>query len=206
MDIRNINTRNWIINGLIQTLTSKKWTECKTIDIIEQAEISKKTFYNYYKNKEDLLHQVEHEIVSHLSEALAQDRQTLKTTKQASTKDFVSLANSAFDETLHYCDEHKDALAVLLSNNGDINLYHAIVNLANREFVCRMPHLFGVSEETMANDPVYVLFQTIYVDSIINLLIFWLNHRYTMSVAQVKHLAGIIQTKSSVQLMQQLQQ
>lgn len=205
MDIRNINTRNRIVNGLIKTLTTKKWTECRTVDIIENAEISKKTFYNYYKNKEDLLHQVEHKIISRLSEALAQDRQTLKATKHASTKEFVNLANSAFDQTLHYCDEHKDELAVLLSNNGDINLYHAIVNLANQEFVYRMPHLFGVSEKAMANNPVYTLFQTIYVNAIINLLIFWLNHRYTMSVSQVKHLAGIVQTKSSVELMQLLQ-
>lgn len=205
MDIRTINTRNRIVNGLIKAMSLKKWGACRTIDIIAKADISKKTFYNYYKNREDLLHQVEDEIIRNLKTALVKDRQTLLTTRQASYAEIVGLANSAFDAILRYCDEHKNELAVLLSSNGDINLYHAIVRLANQEFIYRAPYLFGMTAEKMAAAPVYSLFQTIYVDAITNLLIFWLNHRYTMSVDDVKYLAGMIQTKSPVQLMQLLE-
>ena len=52
----------------------------------------------------------------------------------------MELANSAFNVTLKYCDDHKDTLVVLLSDNGDINLYHAIINLANDEFLERAPY------------------------------------------------------------------
>ncbi len=45
MDVRTINTKNRILNGLIKVLSTQKLSECRTIDIINQAEVSKKTFY-----------------------------------------------------------------------------------------------------------------------------------------------------------------
>lgn len=204
MDVRTINTRQRILTGLIRTLSKRKLSECRTIDIIQQAEISKKTFYNYFRNKEDFIHQVEEDILTNLKSSLRRDRQILTSTHHATAQEIVHLAGSAFDETLKYCDEHKDELAVLLSNNGDINLYHAIVNLANEEFVARAPYLFGITPAKVKESFLYHFFQTLYVDEIINLLIFWLNHRDTMSVDNVKYLAGLIQTKSTMQLMKSL--
>ena len=48
MDVRTINTKNRILNGLIKVLSTQKLSECRTIDIINQVEVSKKTFYNYF--------------------------------------------------------------------------------------------------------------------------------------------------------------
>ena len=50
MDVRTINTKNRILNGLIKVLSTQKLSECRTIDIINQVEVSKKTFYNYSRN------------------------------------------------------------------------------------------------------------------------------------------------------------
>ena len=84
----------------------------------------------------------------------------------------MELANSAFNVTLKYCDDHKDTLVVLLSDNGDINLYHAIINLANDEFLERAPYLFNTTRAEIQKIPLYKFFQTLYVDSIIRLLLF----------------------------------
>ncbi|AGR64582.1 hypothetical protein N134_07895 [Limosilactobacillus reuteri TD1] len=37
MDVRTINTKNRILNGLIKVLSTQKLSECRTIDIINQA-------------------------------------------------------------------------------------------------------------------------------------------------------------------------
>lgn len=204
MDIRNINTINRIEQGLIRVLAVKKLNECTTIDIINQAEISKKTFYNHFKNKQDFLHQVEADILTHLRMALAKDRQVLRDAHQPTAMEIIQLATSAFDRTLQYCEDHKEELAALLSDNGDINLYHSIVTLAKEEFNKRAPYLFGIVDQDILNSPLYSFFQTIYVDSIINLLSFWLHHRDKMSIDNVKYLAGVLQTKSPMELMQLL--
>lgn len=44
MDIRKINTLNRIKEGFITVLDTKKLSECTTNDIVNSAEISKKTF------------------------------------------------------------------------------------------------------------------------------------------------------------------
>lgn len=204
MDVRTINTKNRILNGLIKVLSTQKLSECRTINIINQAEVSKKTFYNYFKNKKDFIHWVETNILTSLKNALQKDRTSLEDTHNASEQKIMELANSAFNVTLKYCDDHKDTLVVLLSDNGDINLYHAIINLANDEFLERAPYLFNTTRAEIQKIPLYKFFQTLYVDSIIRLLLFWLNHRSTMSIDDGKYLAGLIQTKSNIQLMKSL--
>lgn len=204
MDVRIINTQKRILGGFIGVLAYKKLSECRTIDIIKEAEVSKRTFYNYFKNKDDFVHRMEGDILSNLKKSLIKDREIIKQAHDASARDIILLANSAFNETLKYCDEHKEELAALLSSNGDINFYHAVVNLANDEFVARVPYLFGITSVKVKDEPLYKFFQELYVNEIINLLIFWLNNRDTMSVDNVKYLAGLVQTRSSMQLMKAL--
>ncbi len=69
MDIRKINTLNIELReGFITVLDTKKLSECTTNDIVNSAEISKKTFYNYYQNKQDLLHEIENDLLEGLKE------------------------------------------------------------------------------------------------------------------------------------------
>ena len=84
MDVRTINTKNRILNGLIKVLSTQKLSECRTIDIINQAEVSKKTFYKYFKNKKDFIHWVETNILTSLKNALQKDRTSLEDTHNAS--------------------------------------------------------------------------------------------------------------------------
>jgi Transcriptional regulator len=84
MDVRTINTKNRILNGLIKVLSTQKLSECRTINIINQAEVSKKTFYNYFKNKKDFIHWVETNILTSLKNALQKDRTSLEDTHNAS--------------------------------------------------------------------------------------------------------------------------
>lgn len=64
MDIRKITTQSRIKEGFIITLSTKRLSESTTNDIVNAAEISKKTFYNYYQNKHELLREIENELLS----------------------------------------------------------------------------------------------------------------------------------------------
>ena len=81
MDFRSINTRNRIFRGFIKVLEEKRFSECTSSDILNYAENSKKTFYNYYKNKQELLEDLENELLVGLWEALETDRAELQKSK-----------------------------------------------------------------------------------------------------------------------------
>ena len=60
-------------SSLVILLKQKPLNDITTKDIIESAEASRKTFYTYYKDKRDLLMEIEGAIITDLQEALKED-------------------------------------------------------------------------------------------------------------------------------------
>lgn len=206
MDIRKINTSNRIKEGFIAVLDSKKLSECTTNDIVKSAEISKKTFYNYYQNKNDLLREIEDQLLKGLQEALVIDRETLKLGNHTpGPNEIRELAEVAFNHTLSFCNENKRFLSKLLSSNGDMQFYQMIIKLANTEFDARVPYLFGEIDIKKANkhSPLpFSFIKTLYINTIINLLMLWGAAPDSLSISEIKSIAGLVQTKSPVELIQ----
>lgn len=206
MDIRKINTLNRIKEGFIAVLDSKKLSEVTTNDIVNSAEISKKTFYNYYQNKHELLHDIEDELLNKLQQALITDRETLKNDNHLpDTDEIKNLASVAFNQTLSFCNENKHFLVNLLSSNGDMQLYQMIVELANDEFDARVPYLFGdidISKADVKSPLPFAFIKTLYINTIINLLMLWGAAPDSLSINEIKSIAGLVQTKSPVELIE----
>ena len=206
MDIRKINTLNRIKEGFITVLDTKKLSECTTNDIVDSAEISKKTFYNYYQNKQDLLHEIENDLLEGLKEALVIDREELKDVKHLRGADEIKeLAEVAFNHTLAFCNENKHALSNLLSSNGDMQFYQMIVEVANNEFDARVPYLFGdinIKEANVKSPLPFSFIKTLYINTIVNLLMLWGAAPDSLSINEIKSIAGLVQTKSPVELIQ----
>lgn len=55
MDIRQYSTNNRIIAGLIACMNEKPFRTLTNKAIIDKAEVSPRTFYRYYKDKNELL-------------------------------------------------------------------------------------------------------------------------------------------------------
>ena len=111
-----------------------------------------------------------------------------------------NLANTAFDKTIAYCNEHKVYLSRLLSDNGDIRFLQMIVKLANDEFDARVPYLFGNIKIVSRSIMPFTFIKTIYVNTIINLLMLWESDPDSLSTNDIKDIAGLLQTKSPVDL------
>ncbi|MDY6194909.1 MAG: TetR/AcrR family transcriptional regulator, partial [Lactobacillus johnsonii] len=92
-DIRIINTKNRIRMGMINALKEKPLNEVTTKDIIEAAEVSRKTFYTYYNDQNDLLFEIENAMISDLVEGMKKDREAV--TQLDDTTDQVEIAKLA---------------------------------------------------------------------------------------------------------------
>lgn len=91
-DIRIINTKNRIRMGMINALKEKPLNEVTTKDIIEAAEVSRKTFYTYYNDQNYLLFEIENAMISDLVEGMKKDREAV--TQLDDTADQVEIATS----------------------------------------------------------------------------------------------------------------
>lgn len=202
MDIRRINTQARLKEGFFLLLSEKNLSECTISDIVEYAKVSKKTFYNYYQNKKEFLIETERDLLSGLKNALLVDREEFKKLDHKPTiEEIEDISIYGFDATLRYCDQYKVQFSRLLSSNGDMFFYKNIVKIGMEELDYRFPYLFG--EEKLPNRKNILplsFVKTIYVETIINLLVHWGKNSNSMSISDVKSLVGIIQTKSPVEL------
>lgn len=201
MDIRIVNTKSRIINGLIELLSTEKLDQCSVREIVEKSGVSKKTFYNLYKNKQDFISQLENDILGEVEDALEQDRKSLEGIEKRSIEEIAGYASFAFDHILNYCDENSELISALLSSNGDITFSRQVVHIARNEFGVRVPMLVGEIDNNISESDYFKIFTTIYVDNIIDVLRYWLNHKDTLSLENVKELLGTVQVKSPAMAM-----
>lgn len=201
MDVRVIVTKNRLQEGLLNLLSNKPFSECSVNEIIKYAEVSKRTFYTYYKDKYDLLHKMEANLITNLKKTLLADREVLiKLDHIPNSKEIGELAGLAFDQTISYCDDNREAFARLLSQNGDIHFYNRLLSLGYHEFDMRFPFLFREGHELVESSLTLDFIRNIYVHGIIDTLILWVKNNQLVSIDDVKHILGLAQTKSPIEL------
>jgi AcrR family transcriptional regulator len=69
-DRRVIKTKRAIKNALMHLLNDRDINDITISDIAAQADINRKTFYNYYSGVHEVIDEMEDEIISHVDEAL----------------------------------------------------------------------------------------------------------------------------------------
>ena len=203
MDIRSFTTQKRIQNGLIELLNNKSFAECTVSDILTIAQVSKKTFYTYYKNKYELVEEIENNLISGLRNALTSDRQALSSIKDEYAPDKIDeLADISFDHTIAFCDQYKTWFSSLLSSNGRIKFMNRIHELGNEEITKRLPYYFGTTyDQIKENDSdAFKAVKILYSHLVIDLTCFWMANSQMMSITEVKSLITIIQTQPFVKL------
>ncbi|MBB1062708.1 TetR/AcrR family transcriptional regulator [Limosilactobacillus fastidiosus] len=202
MDVRSITTQQRIVEGFINLLEIKEFAKCSVNDIVEAAEVSKRTFYTYFNDKHDLINTIESRLIKGLKESLSLDREKLTKLNHIPSADEINeLADTAFNNTIDYCNQNKKEFSQLLSSNGDIYFLRKIINLGNREFDLRFPYLFNNNEEVKDNSLTLIFVRNIYVQGIINILVLWGRSSNLVGISDIKRLMGLSQTKSPVELM-----
>lgn len=201
-DIRIINTKNRIRMGIINALKEKPLNEVTTKDIIEAAEVSRKTFYTYYNDQNDLLFEIENAMISDLVEGMKKDREAVTQLEDTADQvEIAKLADQAFVETIKACAKHREVTRILLSANGDINFL-------SKELLARAPKLVAANDPSVQNlkkqlpvrIPLDYLFE-IYVGLMVNIIQHWLTSEDPISQRQVRGIMGAAQILSPLQLL-----
>ncbi len=206
LDIRIQNTKSRIQNGLLVLLKQKPLNDITTKDIIESAEASCKTFYIYYKDKRDLLMEIEGAIITDLQEALKEDRKCLTQHSPFPDKEEIfRLSQESFAHTVQVCSDYREVSRILLSPNGDINLLTRIKRITYSEFMHRGKLLFYFNSQHPSTNvhpspiPVDYLFE-IYTGTLTNIIVHWVRSDDRISTSALREIMGYTQTHSPVEL------
>lgn len=205
-DIRTQKTKERIHQGLLHLLQTTPITQLTTNDILEVAEVSRKTFYTYYKDKQALLSEISDEIIADLRAALKQDRQVLAEQEHTlSQQEIYSLAQASFAETVRTVEAHRAALRVLLSQNGDPRVVRLIHQVAMQEYLARCDYLFNLTTPPMAlpkvavNLPMDYITED-YVGSLTAIIVHWVRDPHPISAHKMMSALGYAQIMSPMQL------
>lgn len=208
MDARVQNTKAHLRTGLLSLMKSAPLNDLTTQDIIEAANVSRKTFYTYYKDKQALLDDLEQRILTGLQEALATDRAVLTTLDHTpNAEEIVELAQRSFKHTVRLISQHRQAGQVLLADHGDLNLMIKIQQLAIQEFRHRAPLIFNLTRPATTDPdssfPVDYLV-VLYVGAVTSVLIHWVRAKHPLPEKRVLAILGAVQVTSPLQLVEQV--
>ncbi|HET6872776.1 MAG TPA: TetR/AcrR family transcriptional regulator [Sporolactobacillaceae bacterium] len=143
--------REKMVYASLYLFTSKGFKETSVLDIVEQARVSKTTFYNHFTTKEDLLvslcRQLIEEMIQSVKEAVAQE-------KKVTYKAYAGIRRY-----IEICMTRKHAARLLLIISGGISQETAQVR---REAIHQFAELiFETVQSILPNESVDQSFRTV---------------------------------------------
>lgn len=180
MDIRINSTLEQIHYGLFETMEKVPFRRITNRDIIKNSHVSSRTFYRYFKDKNELLEKVEDELISDLINFLKKDRKLLE--REAKEKQIFSSEANRYYHTLTYCAKRRREILLLLSQNGDIGFLIKIKNLGRKELKKR----FELTNRKLNNQ----FYLDNAVDKNLNVVINWLIYYDNLSKNSISKLLG----------------
>ena len=119
-------TKKNIKKALINLLANHKFDLITINQIVEEAEITRSTFYRYYDDKYELLSDIEEEILKHIHE----ERQKLEEKFPLEASFSVEMFKHLFESLEAYAD----SIYYLLSHNGDASFEMKLRNELSKRF------------------------------------------------------------------------
>lgn len=203
MDFRVINTKQRIQDGFLKCLTQKQLTELTNLEIIQQAEVSQRTFYQYFAGKLDVLKTIEVELLDKLEAALIKDRPNNLQTANRTNIQLIEheLVKNNFSATIEFCDQHKGVIRPLISEHGDINFLQMIYRQAHQELLTRRKQLLTQldhNQHIFKGMPLGMIINH-YLQTLINALTYWIKNDDVISKAQLKDTLSLLQITSPIE-------
>ena len=203
-DIRSIATKNRIKIGLLSCMKEKGYDTILNKDIISKAQISPRTYYHYYTDKNIILQEIEAELLKGIKKANDLDYQYVtevnaRLTDQAN----VELAEKEFKHIIDFCITNKDVLNILLSTNGDINFLIQVWQFVSMEVKRRIDFLNQnnfIDVGTDGDIPVQIVYN-VYTGAVLETIITWLQNENDLTPYQVRKILGCVQVESPADLL-----
>ena len=173
-------------------------------DIISKAQISPRTYYHYYTDKNIILQEIEAKLLKGIKKVNDLDYQYVtevntRLTDQAN----VELAEKEFKHIIDFCTTNKDVLNILLSTNGDINFLTQVWQLVSMEVKRRIDFLNQnnfIDVGTDGDIPVQIVYN-VYTGAVLETIITWLQNENDLTPYQVRKILGCVQVESPADLL-----
>ncbi|EHJ07425.1 TetR/AcrR family transcriptional regulator [Staphylococcus simiae] len=120
-------TKKNIKNSLITLLETNKFDLITVNQIIEEAEITRSTFYRYYEDKYNLLSEIEEEILKHIHEERNKIDEVFEKEDIFNVEMFLLLFKGL--------EKYSKTIGILLGNNGDSSFEMKIKNEISKRFM-----------------------------------------------------------------------
>ncbi len=173
-------THKRIKNSLVTLLETHKFDLITVNQIVEEAEITRSTFYRYYDDKYNLLSEIEEEILTHLYE----ERQ--KIDQQFAKEDMLNV--EVFQQLFEALEPYSETIRLLLGHNGDSSFEMKIKNEIGKRFI-NLGELHHVSKvrEDLVKEYLYVI--------LIKTFQYWSANKDSIDVREVASTMRDIQLK-----------
>lgn len=199
-----MNTKNRIQKGLIVSMKEIPLYLLKDKDVIAKSEISSSSFYKYYSDKNEVLHDIETELLAQFQSALDQDVQEWSHLNHApSKKDITLFVDKSINQILNFFSEKKNTLAVLTSENGDPAFTYKIIEMMAKVVEKLLTHyfqLYGQEEVLRQKHFKLVMLSKRYSLSFVGPLLFWLENSDEIAIKDAKKLMTSMILKSPYDL------
>ncbi len=118
-DRRVIKTKRAIKNAFAKLLSQKDINDITISDIAAEADINRKTFYNYYAGVHEVIDEIENDVVSHFDAALT----------EIDFKNSLNRPYLIFEKLTNIINADMDFFGYLLSMNSNVSLSSKITDL-----------------------------------------------------------------------------
>jgi AcrR family transcriptional regulator len=171
-------TKMAIRNSLMELLKEKQILSITTKEICVRADISRSTFYTYYKDQYDLLKQIEDEILETICGMVVEEKNPAKRTSQ----DNIAKIERLFQFIL----DNKASLQSLLGRNGDYVFQKKFLSLFIERMKKYAPENFKKPEDEAKRE----YFSNFVVGGFVAIVQTWLQNNINLSVPELAKLTA----------------
>lgn len=189
LDIRTQTTQTNFKRALLKCMAQKPFSELRTKDVIISSGMSSRTFYQYYKDNNALLADLENDLYQEFQKALVADRKAVAKRKKSLTQsNLVKLAEKVAKNTVNFFIRDRQVLELLTSDHGDIRFINHLVELSNQEFSLRLAKLNPHYQEVLAKEQSIPAGEVLYIfdSNIINVILQLIRYNDQLSPADMR--------------------
>jgi AcrR family transcriptional regulator len=161
-------TRMVIRDSLIELMKQRPITNISIKEICALADVSRPTFYAYYKDQYDLLQNIENETSVYFENVIFANG-----TKKLSKREIAL----KFEEVFQYIEKNSNSVQVLLSENGDIGFQRKVF----RRFITYLQQVLKCYSEKTDDEGKIEYYSVFMVHGIIALVHHWLKSGMNIS-------------------------
>jgi AcrR family transcriptional regulator len=170
-------TRKVLADSLIELMKEKSFAKITTKELCERADINRTTFYAHYRDKYDLLQQIEEETLAYFEDML--DRYDSRRSRRE--------IQEMVEGMLNFIADNSSSLHILLSENGDLDFQKKVLRrFMQKDLVTKYFSERAVEEE------MHEYWYAFIVNGAIGLIQHWLKNNMSIPIPEMaKILTGL---------------